>query len=283
MNVTGLRFAPNLSIIYGHLPLLDRPAAAAADGFTAAETWWPFTSPVPADPEADAFEAALGNAGVRLVAMNMPEGDMRSGDRGLLSSPRRAQEFRAGIDTAAGFAARTGCGVLNALYGNREPGTDPARQDEIAAESLALAARAADNAGACLVLEAISPQEAPDYPLHDAAAAIAAADAVNTATGLANTGILLDAYHHGRAGEDVPALLRQHIGRVMHVQVADDPGRGRPGSGTLGYPAIFAALRDAGYERWIGLEYEPSRDAATDFDWLPAPLRQPGPAGGDRR
>ena len=34
MNVTGLRFAANLSIIYGHLPLLSRPAAAAADGFT---------------------------------------------------------------------------------------------------------------------------------------------------------------------------------------------------------------------------------------------------------
>jgi hypothetical protein len=29
VNVTGLRFAANLSIIYGHLPLLERPTAAA--------------------------------------------------------------------------------------------------------------------------------------------------------------------------------------------------------------------------------------------------------------
>jgi hydroxypyruvate isomerase len=203
--------------------------------------------------------------------MNLPEGDMRAGDRGLLSSPRRAGQFRAGIDTAAGFAARTGCQVLNALYGNREPGTSPARQDETALESLVLAARAADTIGACIVLEAISPQEAPDYPLHDAAATTAAADAVNAAAGLASTGILLDAYHHGRSGEDVPALLRRHISRVLHVQVADDPGRGRPGSGTLGYPAIFTALRELGYDRWIGLEYEPVRDPAIDFDWLSAP------------
>ncbi len=271
MNVTGLRFAANLSIIYGHLPLLERPAAAAADGFTAAETWWPFTGPVPPDKEIDAFATAFGDAGVRLVAMNLPEGDMRAGDRGLLSSPRRAAEFRAGIDTAAGFAARTGCRVLNALYGNREPCTSPARQDEVAIESLVLAARAADRIGACIVLEAISAQEAPDYPLHKSAATTAAADAVNAAAGLANTGILLDAYHHGRSGENVTTLLRRHISQVLHVQIADDPGRGRPGSGTLGYPAIFAALRELGYDRWIGLEYEPVRDPAIDFDWLAAP------------
>jgi hydroxypyruvate isomerase len=271
VNVTGLRFAANLSIIYGHLPLLKRPAAAAADGFTAVETWWPFTGPVPPGKETDAFATALGDAGVCLVAMNLPEGDMRAGDRGLLSSPRRAAEFRAGIDTAAGFAARTGCRVLNALYGNREPGTSPDRQDEIAIESLVLASRAADMIGICIALEAISPQEAPAYPLHDAATTTAVADTVNAAAGLGNTGILLDAYHHGRSGEDVPALLRRHIRRVMHVQVADAPGRGRPGSGTLGYPAIFAALRELGYDRWIGLEYEPVRDPAIDFDWLAAP------------
>jgi hydroxypyruvate isomerase len=273
VNVTGLRFAANLSIIYGHLPLLERPAAAAADGFTAVETWWPFTSAVPPGAERDAFAAALGDAGVRLVAMNLPEGDMRAGDRGLVSSPRRAGQFQASLETAAGFAARTGCRVLNALYGNREPGTSPACQDEVAMESLVLAARAAHKIGACIVLEAISAQEAPDYPLHDAAATTAAADAVNAAAGLANTGILLDAYHHGRSGEDVPGLLRRHIRQVMHVQVADDPGRGRPGSGSLDYPAIFGALRELGYDRWIGLEYEPVRDPATDFDWLPAPSR----------
>ena len=269
MNVTGLRFAANLSIIYGHLPLLERPAAAAADGFTAVETWWPFTSPAPPRQEADALAAALDAAGVRLVAMNLPEGDMRAGDRGLLSSLRRAGQFRAGIDTATGFAARTGCRVLNALYGNREPGVSPARQDETALESLVLAARTADTVGACIVLEAISPKEAPDYPLHDAAATTATAKAVNAASGLANTGILLDVYHHGRSGEDVPSLLHRHISQVLHVQVADDPGRGRPGSGTLAYQAVFATLRDLGYDRWIGLEYEPVRDPAIDFDWLP--------------
>ncbi|SBT40780.1 hydroxypyruvate isomerase family protein [Micromonospora narathiwatensis] len=269
MNVLGLRFAANMSILYGHLPLLDRPAAAAADGFDAVECWWPFSSPAPADRETDAFAAALDDAGVRLVAMNFVEGDMRTGDRGLLSSPGRHGEFRAGIDTAVGFAARVGCRILNALYGNREPGADPARQDQLALGSLARAAAAADTIGAKVVLEAISPREAPDYPLGDADAAVTAADAVNAVTGLTNVGVLCDLYHHGRSGEDVPALLRRHAARIAHVQVADDPGRGRPGSGALDYPAYFDALQDIGYHGWIGLEYEPTRDPAVDYDWLP--------------
>lgn len=269
MNVEGLRFAANMSMLYGHLPMRERPAAAAAAGFTAVETWWPFTRPEPGDKEVDAFAAALADAGVRLVAMNLPEGDMRAGDRGLLSSIARHGAFLASLDTAAGFAARTGCAILTALYGNREAGVDPARQDRLAAENLAAAAAAADRIGATVALEAISSTEAPDYPINDADAAAAAITVVNDLTGLANAGLLCDLYHHGRSGQDVPDLLRRHQAQVVHVQVADDPGRGRPGSGTLDYPAYFAALRDIGFDGWIGLEYEPTRDPTVDFDWLP--------------
>ncbi|MEU8656113.1 hydroxypyruvate isomerase family protein [Actinoplanes philippinensis] len=271
MNVQGLRFAANMSMLYGHLPLLKRPAAAAAAGFTAVEAWWPFSKPEPGDKEVDAFAAALNAAGVHLVAMNLIEGDMRAGDRGWLSSPDRHGDFLASLDTATGFAERTGCTMLTALYGNREPGVDPDRQDRLAAENLATAAVAADRVGARVALEAISRREAPDYPIIDADTAAQTVDAVNEITGLTNTGLLCDLYHHGRSGEDVPALLHTHRARLLHVQVADDPGRGRPGSGKLDYPAFFAALTGIGYGGWIGLEYEPTRDPAVDFDWLPAP------------
>ena len=37
-----LRYDVNLSILFTELPLLERPAAAAAAGFDAVEMWWPF-------------------------------------------------------------------------------------------------------------------------------------------------------------------------------------------------------------------------------------------------
>ncbi|GAA4256593.1 TIM barrel protein [Dactylosporangium darangshiense] len=265
-----MRFAANLSILYGHLPLLERPAAAASAGFAAVEMWWPWDGPEPDDRNVDTLEDALEQAGVQLVAMNLIEGDMRAGDRGLLSSPARAQRFRDCIDTAVGFAERNGCPVLNALAGNREAGVSADEQYNLAVESLWLAANAAQRAGLVVALEAINRHEAPHYLLGDADTAVALADAVNAATGLNNTGFLCDLYHHGRNGEDIPALLARHAARIAHVQIADTPGRGRPGSGELDYPDLFGRLAAHGYDGWVGLEYEPVRNADIDFDWLPS-------------
>ena len=47
----------NISMLFTELPLLARPAAARAAGFTAVEAWWPFGSAVPADAEVDRVRA----------------------------------------------------------------------------------------------------------------------------------------------------------------------------------------------------------------------------------
>jgi len=83
----GLRFDVNCSILFTELPLLKRPGAARAAGFGAVEFWWPFTDPVPADREVDAFTGALADAGVQLALLNFAGGDMAAGDRGLLGLP----------------------------------------------------------------------------------------------------------------------------------------------------------------------------------------------------
>ena len=36
------------------------------------------------------------------------------------------------------------------------------------------------------------------------------------------------------------------------------PGRHEPGTGELNYANIFKALRDAGYDRYVGFEFEPT-------------------------
>ena len=143
MNTEGLRFDVNCSILFTELPLLKRPGAARAAGFGAVEFWWPFAGPVPSDPEVDAFTGALADAGVQLALLNFVGGDMAAGERGLLALPEGSAAFRANIDACAGIAARTGCTILNALYGNRADGLTRQEQDELAAENLALAAGAA--------------------------------------------------------------------------------------------------------------------------------------------
>ena len=61
------RFDVNCSILFTELPILQRPAAARAAGFTAVEFWWPWSVAVPPDAEVDDFVGALRDAGVGLV------------------------------------------------------------------------------------------------------------------------------------------------------------------------------------------------------------------------
>ncbi|MGW6025424.1 TIM barrel protein [Streptomyces sp. NPDC055099] len=273
MGYSDQRFNVNLSILFTELPLLERPAAAAAAGFTAVELWWPWVdAPTPEQSELDALRAAITDAGVQLVGLNFYAGQLPGPDRGALSIPgEESEKFRANLSVAADFAESLGCKALNALYGNRVEGVDPAVQDELALENLALAAREADRVGAVLLIEALNKPESPRCPIVSADAAIAVVDKVNTLTGLGNAKFLMDLYHLSMNGEDLPAVIDQYVAQTAHVQIADNPGRGAPGTGSLPLEELLDQLRKAGYEGWVGLEYKPGdRPSSEAFGWLPA-------------
>jgi hydroxypyruvate isomerase len=273
---TGHRFNVNLSILFTELPLLERPAAAAAAGFSAVELWWPWVdSPAPERSELDALRGAIEDAGVRLVGLNFYAGQLPGPDRGALSIPgAESEKFRANVDVAADFAASLDCRALNALYGNRVEGADPAEQDALALENLRIAARAAHRVGATLLIEALNRPESPHCPIVSAPRAIEVVDQVNEATGLDNARFLMDLYHLSMNGEDLPAVIDRYTDRTAHVQIADNPGRGAPGTGSLPLGELLGRLQKAGYDGWVGLEYKPGdRPSAEAFDWLPAGAR----------
>ncbi|MEU2356126.1 TIM barrel protein [Streptomyces misionensis] len=270
------RFDVNLSILFTELPLLERPAAAAAAGFTAVELWWPWVdTPTPERAELDALKRAIEDAGVRLTGLNFYAGRLPGPDRGALSVPgEESERFRANIEVTADFAHSLGCTALNALYGNRIEGVDPAEQDALALENLVLAARAADRIGATLLIEALNEPESPAYPLVSAPAAVEVVEKVNAATGLGNARFLMDLYHLAMNGEDLPAVIDRYTAHTGHVQIADNPGRGAPGTGSLPLAELLGRLRKAGYDGWVGLEYKPGdRPSAEAFDWLPREAR----------
>jgi hydroxypyruvate isomerase len=253
----------NCSILFTELSLPERPAAAREAGFDAVEFWWPFDRPVPTNQEMADFVAAVRDAGVRLVGLNFPAGDMAAGDRGLVSWPGRAEEFRAGVDCAVSIGEQLGVRVFNALYGNRLDGVDRAEQDVLAVDNLAFAAGAAARIGATVLVEPVS--DAPRYPLRTAVDAITAIGRVPAD----NVRMLADLYHLSINGDDVDAVIARYAGRIGHVQVADAPGRHQPGTGRLPIGRWLAALDDVGYAGWVGLEYVPDGPSAASLGWLP--------------
>jgi hydroxypyruvate isomerase len=257
----------NCSILFTELPLPQRPAAAREAGFEAVEFWWPFDRPVPTNQEMADFVAAVRDAGVRLVGLNFPAGDMPAGDRGLVSWPGREDEFRAGVDCAVSIGEQLGVRVFNALYGNRVDGVDPAEQDALAADNLAFAAGAAARIGATVLIEPVSG--APRYPLRTAADALSAIGRVPAD----NVRLLADLYHLTVNGDDVDAVIARYSGEIGHVQVADAPGRHQPGTGSLPIGQWLTALDEAGYAGWVGLEYVPDGPSEASLDWLPRDAR----------
>jgi len=266
MRTCGVRFDVNCSILFTELPLVERAAAARAAGFDGVEFWWPWAGMVPSDGEADAFVRSIGDAGVELVSLNFHAGDMAAGERGILSHPGRAGEFREHIAACVEVAGRTGCTRLNAPYGLRVVGVDHDTQNAVAIGNLRLAAEAAGKVGASVLVEAINSVDIPGFPVDTSARAMAVIEQVGTP----NVGFLADLYHLAKMGEDVAEVLTRYRDTIMHVQVADPPGRGAPGTGTLDFEPAFAALARDGYTGWVGLEYAPSdpADSTGSFGWL---------------
>ena len=213
-----------------------------------------------------AFVRAIQDAGVQLTGLNFAAGDMPAGDRGILSNPALTQAFRDNVDDRRRHRRDAGDpGLQRAVRQSRSRTPTPSTQDHVAVENLAYAALAADRIGATVLVEPVSG--APHYPLKTAADVIRVIDRVHAEHGTTNLRLLADLYHLDVNGDDTSAVIRDHGSRIGHVQIADAPGRGEPGTGELALAGQLQELADRGYTGYIGLEYKATRPDT--FDWLP--------------
>ncbi len=262
-----MQFCANVSILFKEVPLLERFGRAREAGFPAVEFWWP------SGEDLGEVEAAIKDAGLEVALFNFDAGNMPGGDRGLLSDPERVARFRENVPVALELAGRLGCGKLNALVGHRLEGVELEEQFGLARESIGWAAELAAEQGTEIMIEAVNTFENGPYLLHTTKDA---AEFVRS-LGRENVKLQYDVYHMQRMEGNLVANLREYIGMIGHVQVADSPDRGEPGTGEIRYPFVLGALEELGYDGYVGLEYNPTTERTEDsFAWLPEELR-----GGD--
>ena len=83
---------------------------------------------------------------------------------------------------------------------------------------------------------------------------------------LSSLRMLADLYHLSVNGDDLAAVIDAYTDRIGHVQIADAPGRGAPGTGTIDFDRHLADLRERGYRGNVSLEYR--SDGRDPFGWL---------------
>jgi hydroxypyruvate isomerase len=258
-----LPYAANCTFLFTEVELLKRPEAARAAGFDAIEFWWPWPDqPAPPDNEIDKFVAAVRDAGVQLIGLNFFAGDLAGADCGVLSIPARSAEFRDNIAVTMHIGEALGVPAFNALYGNRVSDVTPGQQDDLATENLTLAAKAAAAIGGTILVEPVSGPK--PYPLRTAGDVAAVLDRVPAP----NIGFLCDLFHLANNGDDIDAALAAYAHRIAHVQIADHPGRGEPGTGTLDLYRYLSTIEATGYTGYVGLEYVPTTTTIDSLRWL---------------
>jgi 2-hydroxy-3-oxopropionate reductase len=67
------------------------------------------------------------------------------------------------------------------------------------------------------------------------------------ATGSDNLFVQYDIYHMQRMEGELANTLKANLSLIGHVQLADNPGRGEPGTGEINYRYLFNWLEDIGY------------------------------------
>ena len=257
----------NLSILFDEFSLVERPGVAPEHGFVAAELWWRLPESVPIHGKLRDLAEAFENAGVRLVGLNFDAGDLAAGDRGLTSLPGQEKRLRENVDVAMEFAEPLECRAFNAVYGNRQEGTNPVIQDELAIENLCYAAEPAHRINGVVLIESQNSADSCLYPLPRAADEVDVVERVEQACGASNVTLLADRFHVHRMGDDLTDTVRTFADRIGHVQIADDPGRHQTGTGKIDFGPALAVLSESDCQGYIGLEYWPLGLSAQCFGW----------------
>lgn len=230
---------------------------AKAEGFPLVEFWmW-------SNKDLDAVERALDETGVRLagiVAEPFAE----------LTRESDHDRFLAGLEKSRDVALRLGAPVLICQSGPLLVGVDRARQQDALTLAMARSAEVLAGSGVKLGLEPLNDRvDHPGYYLTTTSEGLDIVEAVNRP----EIGITYDLYHSMVMAEDPETAVAGRLDRVVHVHIADHPGRNQPGSGELPIRQKLDWLAGQGYDGAVGLEFRPTGTTADALKQMRASLR----------
>lgn len=226
----------------------DRIAGAAAAGFRKVELF------LLKDRDLPSLASALDAHGVTLIST---VADYLT----QLVDPATHDGFCGVFRQAAENALTLGCSNVVVTSGRGVPWLKRPVQLRTFADALERLVPIAEELGVTILLESANTRhDHPGVLCSTTPDSIAVAEMVNSP----RVRLIYDVYHSVVEGEDPLTMLPVVAPWMDHVQLADSPGRGEPGSGTIDWATVLAALAQTGYRGTLGLELLPTRTPTPD-------------------
>jgi len=253
-----LHFNANLTLLFSELPLLERFILAKSAGFKAVELL------SNEGVEFSLLAEEVKRNELRVVLCNAPVADFPTGGLGLSGVPSRQQEFTKAISTAVEMVKTLDCKKIQ-IGPSRIP-KDSNRNEclSILKDNINFAAEKLEIDGLKLLVEPLNSVDIPDILLDDIEQVVALIDDCP----FNNVELQLDIYHLARMELNIEHMIEKYAEYIGHIQIADNPGRGQPGSGKINFHSVFKAIKNTDYSGWIGAEYLPIPNTTQSLDWL---------------
>ncbi|MDE1991847.1 MAG: TIM barrel protein [Rhizobiaceae bacterium] len=219
----------------------DRIRLAHRAGLSAVEFWrW-------TNKDLEVIAAAVRETGIAvsgLVAEPMI----------ALTNPANKDAWLEGLRDSVKVAQRLGAQVLIAQAGDDLPGFSRAEQRSALISALGAGADILQGSGVRLGLEPLNTKiDHIGYYLSSTSEGLDIVDEVARP----EIGIVYDIYHSAVMGERTEDVVAGRVDRIVHVHVADHPGRNDPGTGEIDLAERLNWLFSNGYDGRVGLEYRP--------------------------
>ncbi len=253
-----MRLAANLSLMFTEVPLLERFQAAATAGFQTVEIQFPYHEKI------EDLVAAKKAANVEVCLINVPAGDLMVGGEGLACVPGEEEEFGKALKLCYKYAKALDVKLVNVLPGRCLDSNKEETYFSVLVHNLHKAAAAFGKHNILVTFEAINTKDMPHFLIHSTEQMLD----VITQVDHDNLKMQFDIYHMQLMDGHVDEAI-QHYGHLIgHIQFADVPGRGEPGSGNLNFNTIFDDIKYSHYHGYVAAEYKPTVKTEESLEWM---------------
>jgi hydroxypyruvate isomerase len=225
----------------------DRIRLGKKNGVEAVEFWkW-------TNKDLDEIDAALKETGVEL-------GSFVAEPMISLTDSANRDAFLCGLERSIQVAKQPGANTLIAQAGDTLPHTPRDMQRNALVTTLRLAGGVLAGTGVRLGVEPLNTRI--DHIGYFLPSTREALETVKQ-TGRDEIGIIYDIYHSAVMDEETAKVIGNDMDRVLHVHIADHPGRNEPGSGSINLSDRLKWLFEHSYDSAVILEYKPVKSSSS--------------------